>query len=179
MEKYTRPIDYTKGRPTKYKREYCQRLIDWFNVDVVMKIVDDPTGKGGTSTHFETVRVPSIRGFAASIGVHHDTLYEWAKAVYPDGNTRAGKLKHPEFSDALSRAQSIEEALIFEYGMAGRLDRGLAAMYFTNKLGFKDSKHLDLTSAGGQLPTPILAGVTSNQDGLPGDNSTTEDTQAS
>jgi hypothetical protein len=146
------------GRPTKYQAKYCKAIIEYFKECVVVeRIVDDPSGRGGTNTHFETVRVPSIVGFASSIGVHRDTLYEWAQATYPKSHKLRGKLKHPEFSDALSHAQSLEESIIFEYGMAGYLDRGLAALYFTNKLGYKDSKHLDMTSDGERLQTaPVV-----------------------
>lgn len=146
------------GRPTKYKREYAEGIIKYFQDAVVVeRIEDDPSGRGGTSTHFEALRVPGIIGYAAQIGVHRDTLYEWAKAVYPKGHKRFGKLKHPEFSDALSRAQAMEEAVVFEYGLAGRLDRSLAGMYFTNKLGFTASSRLDITSAGERIKSePII-----------------------
>lgn len=154
-----RRVKHAGGRPTKYKRKYATDILDYFDIDVVHKIVD-PNGKGGKTTHFETVRVPSIIGFAASIGVHKDTLYEWAKAKHPQDHEKAGQLKHPEFSDSFTRAQEIEQALIFEYGMAGRLDRSLAAMYFTNKLGFTNTQNIDHTTKGKALPTPILGGST-------------------
>jgi hypothetical protein len=47
------------GRPTNYKPEYCQMIIESMS-------------KG-----------TSVTAFAAEIGVVKDTLYEWAK-VYPD-----------------------------------------------------------------------------------------------
>lgn len=133
------------GRPSKYLKKYADLLLRYFNVDVVERIVD-LTGKGGTNTHFNTVRVPSIEGFAGKIGVHKDTVYEWAKVRYPDDYSKEssrGQLKHPEFSDALARVQTIQEGMVFEYGMAGKLDRSLAAMYFTNKLGFIDKKNVE------------------------------------
>ena len=142
------------GRPTKYRREYCQQLIDYFlDTTVLHKVVDDPSGRGGTSTHYEVERVPSLFGFAAMIGVNRDTLYEWANAKYPDGHKWAGKKKHPEFSGALSYAQAMEAAIMFEYGATGRLSNALVGLYWTNHLDFKDSKHLDMTSDGERLQT--------------------------
>lgn len=140
------------GRPSKYNKDYCQQLIDYFSVKVVERI-EDRTAGGGTHTHFEVERVPSIQGFAAQIGVHVDTLYEWAQTKFPEGHKRAGKLRHPEFSDAFTRAQSIEAKIMFEYGIAGHLNPALTAMYWTNKLNYKDSKHLDMTSDGERIQT--------------------------
>lgn len=143
----------TRGQPTKYRKAYAQEIIDYFNVDVVKKVVDDPSGRGGTHTHYETVRVPSIIGFAAKVGVDVTTVYNWADERYSDkypSKKLRGKLKHPEFFHALTRAQALEQSLIFEYGMAGRLDRGLAALYFTNKLGFKNKSEVDQNNTGEQ-----------------------------
>jgi hypothetical protein len=47
------------GRPTKYKKEYCEQLVNHM-------------AKGF-----------SFESFAGSIGVNRDSLYEWCK-VYPD-----------------------------------------------------------------------------------------------
>src|ERR1700729_3905799 len=134
-----KPAARKPGQPTKYRNKYCIEIVKYFqDCEVVERVVDDPSGRGGSNTHYETVRVPSILGFAAKIGVHRDTLYEWAKAKYPEGHKLAGKLEHPSFSDAFTRAQALEESIIFEYGMAGHLNPALASMYFTNRLGFKD-----------------------------------------
>lgn len=56
------------GQPTKYKAKYCQMLIDHM-------------AKGF-----------SFESFAAEIGTHRDTLYEWTK-------------KHERFSDAHKSGQ--------------------------------------------------------------------------
>lgn len=61
------------GAPTKYKKEYCRQIVDYMS-----------TGK-------------SLVAFAASIDVHKDTVYEWAKV-------------HKEFSDSLKKAQAKCEA---------------------------------------------------------------------
>jgi hypothetical protein len=53
------------GRPTKYKKAYCKKLIEWM-------------GKG-----------LSFESFAGDIGVNRDTIYEWAK-VYPEFSDAKG-----------------------------------------------------------------------------------------
>ena len=122
------------GRPTKYKRKYCDEIIDYFTeAQSVIKITDDPGGKGGTQTRFETMYVPTVRGFAAKIGVSFKTLYTWAD-------------EHKEFSHAFERACAIQDAIVEQLGLAGRLGKGLAELYFMNRLEYKDSRHLDITS---------------------------------
>lgn len=134
-----------RGRPTKYRPMFCEMIINYFeNSNPVVAIVDDPGGKGGSQTRLETLRVPTINGFAARIGVNQDTLYEWAA-------------KHEEFSEALARAQALNRAIVEELGLAGRLGKGLAELYFINHLNYKDSRHIDVTSDGAPLPTPITA----------------------
>lgn len=140
------PDKHAGGRPPKYRKEFVQKLLDYFDVDVVERIVDDPTGKGGSRTFYQAMRVPSIEGFAGSINVHKDTIYNWALEKYPEdypNEKLRGTLKYPKFSDALSRVQTIQEGMVFEYGMAGMLDKSLAAMYFTNKLGFRNKSEVE------------------------------------
>ncbi|WP_241473784.1 DNA-packaging protein [Mycolicibacterium neoaurum] len=164
------------GRPTKYDPKYCQELLDYFDVEVVEKIIDDPSGRGGSNTHYEAVKVPSIEGFAGSIGVSRDTIYEWANGIYPENHELEGQLKHPEFSDALSRAQTIQEGMMFEYGAAGRLNSSITALYWTNKLGYRHKVESDVNVKTEQ---PLLGGsVQLEPDGVSGDNSTSQDQAA-
>lgn len=52
------------GRPTKYKEEYCEELVNYFE------------------TAQTTLDLPQFFLFAKKIGVCEDTLYEWKK-VHP------------------------------------------------------------------------------------------------
>jgi len=59
-----------KGRPSSYKPEYCQQIIEHVGVE------------GNT-----------IRSFATFIRVHKDTLYEWA-TVHPDFSAALKQAQH-------------------------------------------------------------------------------------
>lgn len=76
------------GRPTKYKEEYCQQLIDYMSRGM-------PYG-----------------GFAGQIGVHVDTLYEWEK-VNPDFSEakKLGKAKSLDYFCELAHSQMIDGKL--------------------------------------------------------------------
>ena len=92
------------GRPSDYKPEFCEELIAHMT-------------KGY-----------SFESFAAVIGVHRDTLYEWVK-------------RHVEFSDAKKRAR--DAALYWwekvgEAGLTGQLKGFNAAVWiFSMKNRFK------------------------------------------
>lgn len=75
-----RPI----GRPSKYKREYCDFIKE----------------KGRTGMTLEMI--------AEEIGVHRDSLKEWAAV-------------HPEFSAAMRQAKQSQEVFMQKMGMKGMM----------------------------------------------------------
>lgn len=100
-------------RPTKYREEYCQQILDYFTIEVSRE--EEVIVKPGVTERRRTVNTfPTITRFAASIRVSRDTLYEWASKK--DEN---GVLVHPRFSDALLRAQEMQETLMIEGGLSG------------------------------------------------------------
>lgn len=69
--------DWTPHNPSKYKPEFCNQIIKHCR-------------NGGT-----------IEQFASEVGVHKDTLYQWAD-------------KHPDFAYAKSRAKQESEILMMD-----------------------------------------------------------------
>lgn len=112
------------GRPTKYKPEYCQEIVDWFKAHKIPQ-------------EFELKKppvFPTIERFATNINVCKDTLYEWGKV-------------YPAFSDALKKAHEIQMAIWQEGSM-----RGLFPPAFTIFLGknvFKWTDKHDVNHTGG------------------------------
>lgn len=87
------------GRPTKYKPEYCQQLIDFME-----------DGR-------------SLTGFAASLSVSKQTLYDWMKA-------------NPEFLDAFNVAQEKCQYWWEETGRKGLFMGGKDNPFQTNLYNF-------------------------------------------
>ena len=87
------------GRPTKYKIEYCQAIIDYFDIDPYIEAPIKVTMKNGSIIEKTELRANDMRflsGFARKIGVDHSSLTEWAN-------------KYPEFSSALKKAKKLQE----------------------------------------------------------------------
>ncbi|WP_454056875.1 hypothetical protein [Cupriavidus sp. Marseille-Q8015] len=130
------------GRPTLYKDEYRQLLVDYFNIAVErIEVIDVPTGKYDdkgqpimTTEHKPVLNTfPTLTRFAASIGVTRETLHDWATAKNPDGT-----LRRPDFSYAYARAKDLQESLIIEGGMAGLYDTRFAGLAAKNLIGWRD-----------------------------------------
>lgn len=100
------------GQPTKYKPEYCQGIIDYFNSEIT-----DAKGKYND--------FPIIAGYAAKIGVNRDTLFEWAKV-------------HPKFSDSLKAVKAKQEQILVKGAMTNNYNPTFAIFFAKNNLGYKD-----------------------------------------
>lgn len=70
------------GCPTKYREEYCAQMIEYFDVTPYEIVTDADGNKDAIVGVF-----PTLARFALNIGVHRDTINEWAN-------------KHDEFSVA-------------------------------------------------------------------------------
>lgn len=94
------------GRPTDYKPEYCERVIDYFK------------------TH---VGFPTIEGFATlAIDVCADTIQEWKK-VHPDFSVSCKKAmeiqKHRLCEGAMDGTHNTAFAIFFAKNNCGMKDK--------------------------------------------------------
>ncbi len=105
---YKPPDEACMAAPTKYRPEYCQKIIDFFSGDPYEKFKD----KEGNPTDLPPKR-PTVERFAISIHVHRDTIYEWAK-------------RHKEFSDALKIASMMADQFLDDAALSSIYDRGYA-----------------------------------------------------
>lgn len=138
------------GRPTKYKEEYAQGLLDYFNEDVVKEIKTITEGSGKSEWRKEEVRYealffPTLELFANKIDVDDDTLVKWAgkyPADYKDQEL-AGTYRHPEFHAAYTRAKGIQKGLVMQYALIGKLNPGFAQFFAINNLGMQSKTFVE------------------------------------
>lgn len=124
------------GRPTKYRIEYCQKLISYF--DTVPSHETDIITTYGKTEKIETKEVanelPTFERFAANLSVNVDTLYEWGRV-------------HPEFSVSLSRAREMQKHILITNSLKGLYDSRFAIFLATN---ITDLKNRTITEEMGE-----------------------------
>ena len=118
-----------KGRPTKYKPEYCKKIIEYFDQPLYLTVeVEKMSATGAIKTVKETVAndMPTFEGFAFDIcKVCHDTILEWCKV-------------HDKFSEAYKIAKGLQKKFVINHGMNGRYNSGFAKFFAINNLDMAD-----------------------------------------
>lgn len=106
------------GRPTKYREEYCQAIIDYFNIPAINEL-----GNANTPPYF--------MNFCVSIGINTDTMYEWIS-------------KHVEFSEAYKIAQTYQRQLMIDNSLTGGYNASFAWRAMQNVHGWRDQQNLQV-----------------------------------
>lgn len=121
---YTNPT----GRPTKYKPEYCQAIIDYFDIPAI-----NESGQANTP--------PYVLNFCLCIGIDTTTLPEWIK-------------KYPEFSLAYNIAKQKQKQLIINNALTGGYNASFAWRAMMNMHGWRDKQ--EHTGEDGKELFPVL-----------------------
>lgn len=134
------------GRPTLYKPEYCQQIVEFFDVEPVKTIelitTDKRTGRKYANQELQGVRLPTMERFAHLLNVNTDTLVEWSKV-------------HPEFSAAYMRGKQIQKEILVSNGLLGLYNGSFAQFVARN---FTDMEDRTITDVN--MPQPLLGGST-------------------
>lgn len=140
------PIYYKTGRPTKYKKSYCNELIRYFDVPYFVeeertKVVDG---------HFVKVKervpnkLPLFESFAVRVcNVSVDTIQEWKKV-------------HPEFSVAYKKAQAMQKDMLVYLALHGHFNTAYSIFLSKNITDLKDKVETDITSGGEKIESVNL-----------------------
>lgn len=115
-----------KGRPTKYKPEYIDQLIEYFDIESgYEKEVEN--SKGQMQSLWIPNNFPTFAGFACQIGVHRETLRNWCE-------------EHQEFFAAYKKAEEHQERLLVENGLRGSYNPAFAIFTAKNVIGWRDKR---------------------------------------
>ena len=130
--------NYTKstGRPTKYKPEYCQAIIAYFDIK--------PTDSKGDAND-----LPFILNFCQHIGISKQCLSEWVA-------------KYPDFGDAYRLARGKQEQHLVTNTLQNRYNASFAWRASMNMFGWRDQQNLQVGMDEATLNT-ILATLPSEQ----------------
>ena len=135
MEEEKKKKKHPGGRPTKYKPEYAQELIDFFNVAPykIREYENEKTGK--LEIIHEAADLPTFSMFAIHIGVNVDTLHEWKNKKDEEGN-----FVHPEFSDAYKKAKAYQEHVWMQNTLKGGYQQAFSIFIGKNVIEREDGK---------------------------------------
>lgn len=104
------------GRPTKYRPEFCQILIDFFDIEPYDKIELPHYQSDGKTIKWKDyklipARMPSLLKFAKSINVDYKTIYNWVD--------KGHNSFQEEFFQAFTFAKEIRKYWLIDLGLSG------------------------------------------------------------
>jgi len=112
------------GRPSLYKPEYAQMLVDYFNVEASREVIlEDKNGKPCIERVANSL--PTLAGFACKIDVDRGTLLNWSE-------------HHQEFFSAIKKAKEHQERILVENGLMGGYDKTFAIFTAKNLIDWRD-----------------------------------------
>ena len=130
-----KPEGYKFGRPTKYKPEFCQQMIDYFSISPYEESKDNQ----GKSV-FKPNKFPTLERFAAShLKVTTVTLHNWATEKDSEGEpVRA------DFFEVYNMCRAMQSANLQEGAMSGAYQASFAGKAATNILNWRDKQEVDV-----------------------------------
>lgn len=122
------------GRPTKYKEEYCQELIKFFDRE---PYIDKELKHFGTKGEVRWIdykrfpnKLPTLINFAKKIKVDLVTVYEWVKV-------------HKEFAKSFTHAKDLRKWFLIENGLNGCYNPAFAIFTAKNITDMSDKTEVE------------------------------------
>jgi len=129
-EKKEKPSYYkTTGRPPKYKKEFCTKMIEFFDVPHTITKRTTRFFKGKTyDVDIEVANIlPTFERFSVEIcNTDRTTLHDWCE-------------KHEEFLLAYNKAKELQKNMINDLGMRGLYNGQYTAFVAKNITDMKDT----------------------------------------
>lgn len=125
------------GRPSKYKKEYCKKMFEFFDISHTFdkEIVSyDKDGNEKVSYIEKPNILPTFEKFAVSIGVCVDTLNEWTKV-------------HEEFSEAYKKCKNLQKDMLNDLAMRGFYNPTYTIFVAKNITDMRDKQEIEATNA--------------------------------
>lgn len=134
------------GRPTKYRAEYCNTILEYFNISATTTTKITRITKRGTEIVDVEVAnpLPTIEGFARKMSVSKQTVITWTQ-------------EHPAFLDAYTRAKTAQKEILIQNGLTGRYVEGFAKFVAINCTDMVDKSTKELSGPeGGHLVIEVV-----------------------
>lgn len=134
------------GRPSKYRKEFCNALLEHFNVPVTtLKRVTKITKAGIVEVDVEQANpLPTLESFSRKIGIAPKNLLVWVE-------------RYPEFRNAYDQAKAMQKDILNQNALMGRYSEGYAKFVAINCTDMVDKSSRELSGKDG---APIEQAVT-------------------
>ena len=133
------------GRPTKYRPEYCESLVRYFDRKSWCVVTDAK----GTQKVMPKDDIPILDRWCLAIGVSRRTVYDWIKTI-------------PEFADAHDTAMGLQKAFLIESGIVHG-SGGFASFMLKCVHGMQEPKPDVDENADGPIQRVVVEVVGANQ----------------
>jgi len=122
------------GRPTKYKEEFCDKVIDYLEgcQDEIDNYVKSSGDKGETYQRVVKVSLPTIEGFSSFLDVSVDSLERWGD-------------KYPKFCGALNEIRREQKKRLLDKGLSGDYNPMIAKLILSSNHGMNEKKETEQT----------------------------------
>jgi len=124
-----RPPRKYEGRPSKYKPEYAESIVEFFLREKTREEKVGRDKKGEQITKTVANDLPFFSEYARSIDVCTDRLYEWEK-------------EFSEFRDSLNICRDIQKEFLVSNALQGRYDRVFSIFTAKNITDWRDVKEI-------------------------------------
>lgn len=121
------------GRPTKYKPEYCDLIIEFFSEQPESKM----TERGHISV---TGKLPTFESFATKLQVSVDTLHEW-------------RTVHTDFSEAYTRAKAMQRDAMMQHGLTGAYNPAFTKFLLSANHGMHETSNQNVNAEVKEVKT--------------------------
>ena len=112
------------GAPTKYKPEYCQEIVEFFDVTPSLEDVIAKKMNNGV------VELPLFEKFAAKIDVHVETMLNWCK-------------EYSEFFESYKKCKEMQKSFLIQAGLNGLYNPAAFCFVAKNCTDMRDKHELE------------------------------------
>lgn len=168
------------GRPTKFKKEFSQELIKFFDIEPYRKetlekmkeyFESGKVKKESEKYQFVANKLPTLYRFSEKIGVVYSTVWRWAEKGEWNEEDGEKPLEFQEFCNAYKAAKEIQKEFLISLGLSGTTPPSSYIFTAKNVSDMRDQSNLDLTS-GGEKITALTEIQTATKEILNGENKT-------
>lgn len=136
----------SNGRPTEYETRYCEMIFEYFNIkpyETREKIIKFKNGCIIKTEEYIPNDLPLFSKFASRIGVHRQTLRNWAKS-------------HEDFDYTYKICLDMQQNILITNGLRGLYNPSYAGLVSKNFLNMRDKKDITLNNHSVKPVTYIL-----------------------